>query len=165
MYNVGDYVIYGSSGVCKVSAIGVPEARNTTEARQYYTLTPVFSSETIYIPIDTKMFMRPVISKEEAQHLITRIPSMHDIKFPPDRDSPIQTQKCSELLRLVKTFYVKSKDADRRKKKLGTTEQRYKKRAETLLYTEFAIALDMPLEDVPAYIENTISNMDAVPAQ
>lgn len=43
---------------------GLPVAN---KKRKYYKLAPVFGSGTIYIPVDTKVFMRPVISKEEAE--------------------------------------------------------------------------------------------------
>ena len=52
MYQAGDYIVYGTSGVCRVDEIK-PSPFEGEEGRQYYTLTPVTGTETIYIPVDS----------------------------------------------------------------------------------------------------------------
>ena len=73
MYHTGEFIVYGTSGVCEVTAVGQP-AFARDEGRLYYTLTPVYGTETIYIPVDSPVFMRPVISREQAEALIESIP-------------------------------------------------------------------------------------------
>ena len=73
MYQAGDYIVYGTSGVCRVDEIK-PSPFEGEEGRQYYTLTPVTGTETIYIPVDSPVFTRPVISKEKAASLETMHP-------------------------------------------------------------------------------------------
>ena len=74
MYAVGDKIIYGGSGVCTVEEICTPNFSRAERGRQYYKLRPVYGTETIYAPIDTAAFMRPVMSRQEAEALIARIP-------------------------------------------------------------------------------------------
>ena len=50
MYQVGDLVIYGSSGVCRVSAVGKPGVSYVDEGKDYYTLSPLYGTEVIYAP-------------------------------------------------------------------------------------------------------------------
>ena len=47
MFQPGDFVVYGSSGVCRVIQVGVLEGKSADPTRQYYTLQPVFESERI----------------------------------------------------------------------------------------------------------------------
>ena len=72
MYGVGDLVVYGSIGVCRVEAVGASPLPSTATARDYYTLTPLYKDGHIYAPVDTAMFMRPVISRTKAISLIKR---------------------------------------------------------------------------------------------
>ena len=46
------------------------------------------------------------------------------------------------------------------RKKLGSIDERFKKKAEDLLYCEFAIALSIPKEKVKSYIENEIKEIE-----
>ena len=46
------------------------------------------------------------------------------------------------------------------RKKLGSIDERLKKKAEDLLYGEFAIALSIPKEKVKSYIENEIKEIE-----
>ena len=80
MYHTGEFIVYGTSGVCEVTAVGQP-AFARDEGRLYYTLTPVYGTETIYIPVDSPVFMRPVISREQAEALIESIPAIEEDSF------------------------------------------------------------------------------------
>ena len=73
MYHCGDYIIYGTNGVCKILEIGSPGFPQADKNKQYYTLSPIYGLETIYVPLDTNAYMRPVMSKEEAEALIGQI--------------------------------------------------------------------------------------------
>ena len=44
----------------------------------YYKLAPVYGAGNIYIPVDSKVFMRPVLTKEQANELIDKIPSIQE---------------------------------------------------------------------------------------
>jgi len=79
MYHVGDLIIYGNSGVCSVESIGKLDIRWINKSKLYYTLCPIYREGKIFAPIDTNLFMRPVITYEEVQHLIEIIPSINEI--------------------------------------------------------------------------------------
>ena len=72
MFSVGDLIVYNETGVCRVEQIG-PPAFNPRERRDYYTLTPLYGAGTIYVPVDSGVFMRLVLSREEAEALIDEL--------------------------------------------------------------------------------------------
>ena len=77
MFQKGDLIVYGNTGICRVEEVGTPESLpGVDKEKLYYKLVPVRSASTIYTPVDTSVFMRPVMTKEAADHLIDRIPEI-----------------------------------------------------------------------------------------
>lgn len=160
MYAIGDKIIYGSSGVCVVTEICTPNFSREERGRKYYKLRPVYGTETIYAPVDTQTFMRPVITREEADALIARIPEIDEQVCASHSITALRQQyeeffrahDCEAYISLVKGIYSKGQAG----KKLGQTDQRYMKRAEDVLYGELAVALDIAPNEVPAYIKAAI---------
>ena len=63
MYERGVLIMYGNSGVCRVEDVApMKGSRGAEKNRLYYKLSPVYGSGTIYVPVDTKIFMRPVLA-------------------------------------------------------------------------------------------------------
>lgn len=166
MFKKGTFIIYGTTGVCQVADIGrvtsVPVAH---PEKDYYTLTLLRTGGTIYIPVDTAQFMRPVMTPEEASRLIARIPhiseSVCEVRDHRALDShyraSLQAHSCEELIRLIKSVYKKNRIMSARGKKPGRTDTEYKRKAETLLHEELSVALGIPYDDVPQYIEREMS--------
>lgn len=160
MYATGDLIVYGGTGVCRVEGVDTPKMKGTDNKRQYYMLKPLYQDGTIMIPVDTKVFMRPVISADEAEALIDMIPSVqaeayHDRNFTQlaaHYEQSIGTHDCSDLVELIMSIYAKKKYVESQNRKFGQVDARYMKRAEGLLYGEMSVALEMPLDDVRGYI-------------
>ena len=158
MFQAGDKIIYGSSGVCEVLEVGVPPFAGKNERdRQYYKLRPVSSTEVIYTPVDTTVFMRPIITREEAEALIARMPEIDEqvcnnrsiTLLRQQYDSFFRSHDCETYVQMVKGIYRKGQEG----KKLGQTDQRYMKRAEDMLNGELAAALGIRPDEVPGYIK------------
>ena len=157
MYAVGDKIVYGSSGVCTVVEICTPNFSREERGRKYYKLRPYYSTETIYAPVDTQAFMRPVMTREEAVAFVARIPEIEEYTIKSHSMTALRQEyeecfrehSCEIYVRLVKGIYMKGASG----KKLGQTDQRYMKRAEDTLYGELAVALDISPAEVPAYIK------------
>lgn len=166
MYQIGDLIVYGNTGVCRVEAVETPRHRPGEEERQYYLLRPLYQDGTIRIPVDTKVFMRPVISREEAEKLIDTIPGMnaevyHERNFTQlaaHYQEALGSHECSDLIELVMSIYAKKQDAESKKRKFGQVDARFMKRAESLLYGEFSVALGIPFDDVQGYIASRVSD-------
>ena len=163
MYQAGEFIVYGTNSVCRVESIGKPPFE-TEEDKLYYTLVPVTGTETIYIPTDSPVFTRPVISREKAEELINSIPDIeedhfvcHSVRMANEHyQAALQSHDCEELVQLIKTVYAKSRRHGRR---VSQVDQRYRKRAEELLNSELSVALGIPLKEVLAYINQRIGKL------
>ena len=72
MFTEGQLVIYGGEGVCRIAAVGPSSLSGTDKTKLYYTLTPLTRSGTVLTPVDTKVLMRPILTRQEAEDLIGR---------------------------------------------------------------------------------------------
>ena len=162
MYNVGDLVFYGSTGVCRIVEIKKPNVVKEKEERLYYTLKPLYQECMISTPVDNdKVFMRPIITKEEAERIIDTIPNIQAEAYynralsqlSEHYAETIKTHSCKKLLELTMSIYAKKQDAKKQNKKFGAIDERFMKRAEELLFGELAAALNIKKEEVMPYIE------------
>lgn len=167
MFQAGELVIYGNSGVCQIKEVGVPGFSTGENARSYYTLSPLHSTETIYTPVDTKVLMRTVISSTEAQTLIGQLPQLEEEDYSTCNtkwlanayESSLQDYTCETLMKLIKSICMKNCEVILSRKKLNETDLKYLKRAEDLLYNEFSVALGVAEEDVKQVIEKTLEEL------
>ena len=74
-------------------------------------------------------------------------------------EASLQSHQCEELVRLIKGIRHKCRETEKKGRKMGQVDQRYRKKAEGLLHGELAIALGIPLDQVERYIQE---NMEEV---
>ena len=161
-YQEGDLILYGGTGVCRITRISTdgPE-----KGKPYYTLKPLYQDCDIYTPLNGKVFDRPIISREEAERLIDLIPTIqaHPCHSRVIRElaehyqTSLESHQCEDLVEMTMSIYAKKQWAEEQKRKFGAVDQRFLKRAEDLLFGELAAALDIPRDDVQAYIAQRIS--------
>lgn len=166
-FQINELIIYGSSGVCLVKDICSLDIDNVDNTKQYYVLEPLYSEgSVIYSPVDNcKTVMRKIITKTEAQELILRIPSIEtfwidDKKMREERcKQAISTYNCYELVRIIKTLYLRKEALHEQKKPVSQIDERYLRLAEDLLYGELAIPLGIPKDKVQSYIMEQMEKM------
>ena len=68
MFNIGDYIVHGRNGVCKVVDITHIDMSGADKDKLYYALVPMKSEDSkIFYPVDSdKVVMRPIVTKKEA---------------------------------------------------------------------------------------------------
>ena len=164
MFSVGELIVYGSMGVCRVEAV---ELRNVPGGGQgqFYVLQPVYQKCAVSTPVDNdKIVMRPIISREEADRLIDTIPNVHAEAYHNKvlrqlteyYESIIKLYDCAKLIELLASIYDKKRICAQMKKKFGALDERYMKRAEDMLFGEFAAALGIERSAVSQYISDRI---------
>lgn len=165
MFKVGDLIIYGSTGVCRVTAITTRDFSGVDNNQLFYILIPLYQDCIISTPVNTtKIFMRPIISKDEAERLINLIPTIRAEAYhsrilrelAEHYEASLKTHNCAELIELTMSIYAKKQYMEQQKHKFGAVDERFMKRAEELLFGELAAAFDIPKESVPAYIAGSI---------
>ena len=161
VYQVGDLIYYGNTGVCKIVEISPSSLPGAAKGQLYYTIRPLYQECVIYVPVDSdKVFIRPVISREEAERLIDQIPTIRVEAYhgrviselAQHYESALRTHDCGDLIELTMSIYAKKRNAEEQKRKFGMVDERFMKRAEDLLFGELAAALGMDRDDVPGYI-------------
>lgn len=164
MFKKNELVMYGGTGVCKVVDIGRPDFSDSDE-QLYYFLEPIYQQGIIYAPVDNeKISMRPVISADEANALIDSIDDIHAEIYKSSSmqqlsqhyQDIISSYSCHSLLKLAKSIHAKDTEAQKHNKKLGQIDKRFMKRAEDLLFGEFAAALKMDKERIADYIHGKL---------
>lgn len=164
MYAIGDLVVYGSTGVCKVTDITKPSFTGVSSDQLYYALTPYYQNGVIYTPVDTKVFMRDVISEEGIRSLIAEIPSIEAKGYYCSSvqlltsyyESSLKSYECIDLVKLVASISAKKKELEGQNRKLGQIDARFMKRAEELLFGELAVVLNIAPEEVRPYLEERV---------
>ncbi len=165
MFQVGDLVMYGGTGVCRVKDMTETDFDGRITETLYYILEPIYQSGLIYVPADNqKVFMRPVISREEAIRLIDSMPETDSKVFRSSSTQQlskhyqevIQSHDTTELIRMTKSIHKKKRNALKQNRRLGQIDKKYMKLAEDLLFGELACALDIPRDQVESYIEDRL---------
>ena len=114
MFQPGDLILYGGTGVCRVTGITVLPPSNG----QYYVMAPVFApiAETIYVSVRSKAPMRPLLSLPEAHACLEdfdTLPSVTAVHRDPRQTAAhyqdiLKSGDCRKGLSLLKGLYMKS---------------------------------------------------------
>ena len=167
LYQKGDLILYGGTGVCRVADIVAKRPSRTEPERLYYVLDPLYQAGTITTPVDNdKVFTRPVITRDEAIDLIDSIPGMEVEVYHNQNLQQLENHyrsqmgghDCLSLLRLTMSTYRKKVERERKKQKFGAVDRRYMERAENLLYGELAVALGITKDSVQDFIAQRLQN-------
>lgn len=160
MYAIGDKIIYGENGVCTVEKIAPLEMSGVSAEKLYYYLTPLTGTGTYFAPVDSGAYMRPVMSRAEAEALIDAIPGIAPAVCNDTRFNHVDAfyrelfklHTCEALVSIVKGLRARMSE---RKTKSSRAEATMK-RAKDILHGELAVALGMELGDVEDYIASRI---------
>lgn len=168
MFDVGEFVVYGNEGVCKVDQVGPINMDGARKERIYYTLVPVYSKGSkVFTPVDNcNIIIRPIITEDEANKLIENITSIDALWVNDDKKreesykSAIKQCDVREYVRIIKSLYEKKQIRIAEGKKTSTSDDRYLKLAENFLYGELAVALGIEREEVEEYITKKIESQE-----
>ena len=128
----------------------------------YYHLTPLVGSGTYFTPIDTTAFMRPIISREEAEALIDAIPGIPPAICNDSRFNHVDAfyrelfklHSNEALVSVIKGLRCRMAE----KKTRSTRAEATMKRAKDILHGELSVALDMDFSQVEGYITSRIGD-------
>lgn len=161
MYKVNDYLIYGKD-VCKVYEIEEKKFNN----EDYYLLRPIKDpSLKIEVPVSNKNNkIRNIINKEKLHEIIKEIPTIPvietDDKFlEAEYKSLLTTASHQDLIKIIKTTYLRNKERLDNNKKLAEKDTKYFELAEEYLYNEFSIVLGYDYDQTKNYIIEQVSNI------
>ncbi len=164
MYQIGETVLYGTEGVCRIA--GLQEMKFGGQRARYYVLKPVYrDGATIYVPLDNERLlerMRRVLSAEEIDAILRSVTQeeLPWIEDPNERKmtySKILTAgDRREVVRLIRTLYLRRQNLVSCGKHLRSSDDQLLRDAEKLLNDEFALVLNIPQHEVPEYIRSRV---------
>ena len=164
MYQVGELVVYGMHGVCRVVS---QEERLVDKKRLHYlSLEPVGHGDSRFlVPTQNAAAMaklQPVLSKEELETMITS----EDVKtgqWIRDENQRKQTYReligsgdRKRLMRMVHTLYRHKADQTASGKKNHLCDENFLHDAEKLLIGEISIVLHLEPEQAREYIHKNL---------
>lgn len=164
MFEKGDYIVYGSSGVCEVKDIGPMEMAGVKKGKLYYTLEQRHSSgSTIFTPVDNnKIVMRSIYSRGEAGELLETIPFIEALEIRDEKKreefykDSLRSCDFTEIIRLMKLIHIRKRKRMAAGKKIASLDERYLKMAEDGLYGELEVSLDLSRDDVEQLVSEKL---------
>lgn len=163
-FNVGDFVLYGTDGVCRINE--VTERKLGDDLCKYFILIPIYDEKsTIFVPLSNEKLlnkMRCVTTESELAAMAEDLKNS-DIEWI-DADSQrkevfrqiIEESRTYDLLKLLKLIYVHKEERLAEGKKLHVADERIMKDAEKILYDEVAYSLSITHEEAGSYIEDML---------
>ncbi len=169
MFQQGELVVYGATGVCRIEGLTKLDPR---QSKEFYELKPLFQDGVIYTPVDGgKVQMRPVMSPEDARQLLSLIPSLHPevyhertLQLLASRyQTALQSGDSRMVLEVALSIRKKRQQAEQLHHRLGMVDEKYGKQAERLLFGELSVALNRTVEEISRYVSAQISAVQTEP--
>jgi CarD family transcriptional regulator len=166
MYEIGDYIVKATDGVCRVEDITHLDMAGVDKNKEYYVLIPVYDQAgKIYASCEViNGNTRRVMSEEEAWDLIHKIPNI-EIQWV-DNDKQRQekykrvVKQCDpeSLVEVIKMTYMRKHKRMAQGKKNTAVDEHYFHVAEEHLYSELGFALHKEKDEISTLIKETIGS-------
>lgn len=162
MFQLGDLVVYGMHGVCRILSREVQRVgRNSVE---YYVLEPVnHTADRYYVPTQNAVAvskMKPLLNKEQLNKLLSSPEATLDAWI---EDENQRKQKYRELitsgdraalLSMVRALHIHKERLWAQERRLHMCDENFLRDAENLLGSEFSLVLGIKPNEVGDYILN-----------
>ena len=170
MFEVGDYVVYGTNGVCRIKAVGPIDFSGNSREQIYYTMIPCYVRDReVFTPVDNEsVVIRKVMSEKEALDFIDDMQTIEKMQVEDEKKRELAYKQAllscepAKIVSLIKTIYERIQMRQAEGKKVTSSDSKYFHIAEESLHGELAISLGMDKEDVGAYIEGWMHRLQAV---
>ena len=171
MFQKGEFVIYGSKGVCEITDISTIDISGMNREKLYYFLRPVNDRDgKIFIPVDSdKIQIRRILTKEEAQKLVESIPQIGYLGIEDEKQreacyrQAVNDCDCREWVRVLKTLCRRNRERTARGKKETAMDKKYFRIAQDNLYTELSVSLKIGTDEVKDYIAGRMEREEKEP--
>lgn len=161
-----EYVMYKSTGVCRVLSKEAQSPDGITEIL-YYKLKPLDDpNSTYYIPVaNAADKLRQLLTKEEVLELIDSMPRCADEETMWSDNRRERREMYSQILRgdnqhalvqMTASLYFRKQSSEASGKRFSSMDESAMKNAEALMLQEFGIVLGMKPEDVRKFIDDRV---------
>lgn len=146
MFKMGDIIVYGAQGVCKIESIESKQiGKQTTD---YYVLKPIFNENTaVFVPVNNELLaskMQDVLTKSQAKELAEKAADIDIIEVKDETQKRelykaiLSSSDREKFIALIKTIRLERDTRRQNNKKLNINDEQTLRKAELLLYNELA---------------------------
>lgn len=166
MYQVGQQVVYGIHGVCRI----VDEEKRTADRKTvtYLVLEPVGQEGTrFFVPVHNEAAMaklRPMLTPETLEKLI-RSPEVHSDGWIQDENGRKQAYRelissgdRVSIMRMVHSLYLHKKHRTASGRKVHMADENFLRDAEKLLVSEISAVMGFSQEDAKGYLHRELDS-------
>lgn len=156
MFNIGDTVVYGAQGICRIVSFDIKTIGKTDI--KYYVLRPIFNENTaVFVPVENATLtakMQNVLTESQAKALVCKINDIDVIKTSGENQKREQYKAIlssndrEQLIALIKTIRFERDNRRQSGKKLNINDEQTLRKAELLLYNELAFVYGVEPDSV-----------------
>lgn len=167
MYSVGQMVVYGIHGVCKI--IETQIMRVDKKNVEYFVLEPVDQpGAKFFIPCKNKNALAklcPVLDKAQLENLFASVGQADDVWISDENQRKLRYRELinsgdrAALLSMIRSLYKHKSEQLAAGRKFHLCDENFLHDAEKLLSMEFAIVLEIKPEEVGSYIQNKMNSL------
>lgn len=169
MFNIGDYVVYGSGEICRIEekterCFNEFDGFDGISRNEYYKIIPVeYKNSAYYVPVKTAASeLRRILNKDEILEIIDSIPQAESIWYNDKNErkvyfeSVLKGDDFMSIIGMIKAIYEeREKRADSGKHLIAADERAFTA-AEHMLHGEFAFVLGIKENEVGEFIRSRI---------
>ena len=164
MYQVGEYVVYGIQGVCRV--LGKEKQLVNRKRTEYLVLEPLAKGAAkFYLPTQNPSAMgklRPVLTRLELENLIDSEQLRQDCWIPEEnlrkqqyRDLLAAADRLS-LMRMLRGLYRYQNELLEAGKRIHLCDDNFLRDAERLLCSEIALVMELSPEEAKQFLRSRL---------
>ena len=165
MFDIGETVVYGTSGICEITEISADIHGFPKVEKEYYVLKQLSAENSIiYAPVEgTKIPMRKILTKAQTEALINSFPEIDAfiLENPKHREVEyrqiLKTTDCKLLISLMKTLYERNESKIQNGKKVNDTDDKYFKMVRDKLFSEFSYSLGIQKDQIEDFINEKLN--------
>lgn len=165
MFQVGDYVVDSTNGICKIEDT-VKLDYATDKNKVYFLMIPVKELKAeVYIPIDkAEGRLRKTLTETQIYDLLDVINDINPITIENDKErekvyrEALGSGNPKLLVSVIKTLFFRREKRSQEGKKNTAIDDKYFKQAEEVLYSEIGFVLKLSNEDVKVMIKSKVSD-------
>lgn len=161
MFNIGDIIVYGAQGICKIDSRETKQIGR--QSADYYVLKPLFNESTaVFVPVENKLLtakMQTVLTKAQAEELVKKVEQIDVIKSNDENQKRelyktiLSSGDREKLIALIKTVRLERDIRRQGNKKLNINDEQTLRKAELLIYNELAFVFDVEPDEVKNIIK------------
>ena len=154
MEKIGSVISVGTKGICEVLDIRENAFDGAAKGKLYYILKPIDSSNNmmVYLPVDTSLKIRKLVSKTNAKDIIENFAKAEDISVPAENerlkiyDAVAKSGDINDWARLLKTLMQRREKLS--KKQISGLEQKIFSSVQNNVLLELATVLEKSKEEI-----------------